>query len=181
VKVEELVSKQLIEKVSPDWWNSEEGLGFLKRQELKRAWVSLLSQLGCNVWFTITFEKAAQSAMLAVDRTTRLLKKAHKSIQMDCNAFVVGEQHTNGTYHSHGMLRLEVLSKEFEDIFLSHFWKVAFDAHGRNLFTRISKGDAVGYYVAKYITKEMTDFRFIGFKDFEFKACENASGNLGGC
>jgi hypothetical protein len=169
MKVEELVSKRLIEKVSPEWWKSEEGLAFLKRQELKRAWATLLSQLGCNVWFTMTFEKSAQSAMLAVDRTTRLLKKAHKSIKMDCNAFVVGEQHANGTYHSHGMLRLEVLSKEFERIFLRHFWKVAFDAHGRNLFTRISKGDAVGYYVAKYLTKEMADYRFIGFKGFKFK------------
>ena len=177
MKVEELVSKRLIEKVQPDWWKSEEGLTFLKRQELKRAWANVLTQLGCNVWFTITFRKGAQSAMLAVDRTTRLLKKAHEGIKMDCNAFVVGEQHKNGTYHTHGMLRLGALSKEFEDIFLKYFWEVTFKAHGRNVFSRIRKGDAVGYYVAKYVSKEMADFRFIGFKGFKFQA---ATANAGG-
>jgi hypothetical protein len=179
MKVEELVSKRLIEKVQPDWWNSEEGVSFLNRQELKRAWATLLSQLGCNVWFTITFRKGAQSAMLAVDRTTRLLKKAHEGIKMDCNAFVVGEQHKNGTYHTHGMLRLGALSKEFEDIFLKYFWEVTFKAHGRNVFSRIRKGDAVGYYVAKYVSKEMADFRFIGFKGFKFKPSGNTSCNVG--
>ena len=177
MKVEELVSKRMIEKVSPEWWKGEEGLAFLKRQELKRAWANVLTQLGCDVWFTVTFRKGAQSAILAVDRTVHLLKKAHQGIKMDCNAFVVGEQHTSGTYHSHGMLRLGVLSREFERVFLKYFWEVAFEAHGRNVFSRIRKGDAMGHYVAKYITKELADFRFIGFKGFKFQA---ATANSGG-
>ncbi|MBI5031752.1 MAG: hypothetical protein HZB51_14585 [Chloroflexi bacterium] len=165
----DLVSEKLITLVPPDWWTSEEGYGFLKRQELKQEWVKLLNQLGCDVWFTLTFRKGASSAMLAVDRTKRLLKKACKSVNLDCNAFVVAEQHLSGTYHSHGMMVIGALSEEFETMFMRHFWKMAFEAHGRNSFTRISDGEAVGYYVAKYLTKSLADHQFIGFKGFRLK------------
>ena len=170
---QDFVSKKLIEQVPPDWWSSEDGYRFLKRQELKHAWCDLLTQLDCDVWFTLTFRKGADSAMLAIDRTKRVLRKACEGVQMECNAFIVAEQHTNGTYHTHGMLRVGALSQAFEEIFLQHFWRVAFEAHGRNAFTRISDGDAVGYYVAKYLTKELSDYRFIGFKGFRLKPSGN--------
>lgn len=170
---EELVSKKLFRLVSPDWWSSENGYGFLKRQQLKQAWVNLLSQLGCDVWFTLTFRDGASSAILAVDRTKRLLKKACKSIKLECSAFIVAEQHLNGTYHSHGMMRVGALSQELGTMFLRHFWKVAFEVYGRNSFTRIADGDAVGYYVAKYLTKSLADYQFVGFKGFRLKPSGN--------
>lgn len=122
----EFVSEKLIQLVDPGWWMTEEGQGFLKRQALKQEWVNLLNQLGCDVWFTLTFRKGASSAMLAVDRTKRLLKKACKSIDLECNAFIVAEQHLSGTYHAHGMMVVGALSEELEAMFLRHFWKLAF-------------------------------------------------------
>jgi hypothetical protein len=43
-------------------------------------------------------------------------------------------------------------------------WQRAYDKYGRNSFTPIGKWDAVGHYVAKYLTKEFADYRLIGFK-----------------
>ncbi|MBI5304883.1 MAG: hypothetical protein HY868_22305 [Chloroflexi bacterium] len=133
-----------------------------------------MSQLGCDAWFTLTFRDGASSAELAVDRTIALLRQACKEIKLDCNAFVVAEQHRNGTFHSHGMMRLGALSQEFEREILQHFWRVAMEKYGRNRFTRIANGNAVGYYVAKYLTKNLADWRFVGFKGFQLKSSSNA-------
>ena len=164
MELEDLVSGMLLELVPPDWWATEEGCTFLKSRELKQSWAEFLGKFGFDVWFTLTFRDGASSATLAVDRTARLLKRACKSIKMECNAFIVAEQHINGTYHSHGLMRLGALTEEYESDFLRHFWQVAFEMYGRNSFTRIGDVDAVGSYVAKYLTKELADYRFIGCK-----------------
>jgi hypothetical protein len=164
MNVETLVSKRLIEKVSPDWWASDEGIGFLNRQEQKQAWVKFLNGLGFDTWFTLTFRDGASSAGLAVDRAKRLLKRACKGIKIECNAFIVAEQHVNGTYHVHGMMRVGAISKEFEQGFLRYFWKVAFDAYGRNSFSSIDDNDAVSAYVAKYLVKRVCDWQLVGCK-----------------
>ncbi len=57
-----LVSEKLITLVLTDWWTNEEGHSFLKRQELKQEWVKLLNQLGCNVWFTLTFRNVGSGS-----------------------------------------------------------------------------------------------------------------------
>ena len=164
----------MIAKVPPEWWTSAEGYAFLRKQASKKSWAEMLLQMGFDAWFTLTFRDPASSAILALDRTTRLMKKAHKAIGIDCNAFVVAEQHQNGTYHAHGLLRIGALTKEFEQEFLRHFWQVAFEAYGRNSFTRIVNQDAVTLYVAKYVTKDMADHRFIGFKGFRLTPLDNS-------
>lgn len=160
----DLVSQELIDKVPSEWWTTEEGYRFLRKQELKQSWVNVLSQLGFDVWFTLTFRDGASSAGLAIARTIRLLKSACKEIHLECNAFIVAEEHRNGTYHAHGLMRVQALSKEFEQDILRHLWQRALDKYGRNSFTPIGKRDAVGYYVAKYLTKDLADYCFVGCK-----------------
>jgi len=171
---QDFVSQELIDKVPPEWWTSEDGYRFLRKQSLKQEWVKLLTQLGCDVWFTLTFRDGVSSAGLAIARTITLLKSACKEIHLDCNAFLVAEQHRSGTYHAHGLLRVRALSKEFEQQILRHLWQCAFDKYGRNSFTPIGKHDAVGHYVAKYLIKDFADYRFVGFKDLRLKSSGNS-------
>lgn len=168
--VQGLVSEKLIAEVSPDWWQTDEGQEFLKRQRLRQEWVNFLEPFGFDVWFTLSFDEKKilrpQTAGLALDRTVRLLRKACKGVDIECNAFVIAEPHKGGTYHTHGMMRLDTLGKEFETIFLRHFWQVAFEIYGRNRFSRIECDSAVRYYVAKYVTKRAfeTEWQIIGCK-----------------
>jgi hypothetical protein len=164
VQPKDLVSQELLDKVSPEWWTTEEGCRFLQKQELKQTWVNLLAHLNFDVWFTLTFRDSASSAGLAIARTVRLLKSACKEIHLECNAFIVAEEHRNGTYHAHGLMRVCALSKEFEQDILRHLWQCALDKYGRNSFTPIGKRDAVSHYVAKYLTKNFADYRLVGFK-----------------
>jgi hypothetical protein len=173
VQPKDLVSQELLDKVSPEWWTTEEGRRFLQKQELKQTWVNLLTQLNFDVWFTLTFRDSASSAGLAIARTVRLLKSACKEIHLECNAFIVAEEHRNGTYHAHGLMRVRALSQEFEQDILRHLWQRAYDKYGRNSFTPIGKWDAVGHYVAKYLTKDFSDYSFVGFKGLRL----NSSGN----
>lgn len=158
-----LVSDALIQSVSQvDWWFSEDGQGFLKRQQLRQEWVNFLERFGFDVWFTVTFKDSANSAGLAIDRTVRLLRRACKGVKIECDAFIVAEEHNlGGTYHTHGMMRLGALNSQFEDIFLRYFWQVTFELYGRNRFSRIECDSAVGYYVAKYITKRFSDTEWL--------------------
>jgi hypothetical protein len=164
LNIEDLVSKRLIEQVPSDWWGSEDGLGFLKRQEQKQGWIQFLGGLGFDTWFTITFRDNAMSATLAIDRTKRLLKRACKEIKRECNAFIVAEQHLSGAYHTHGMMRVGSLSKDFEELFMRYMWQVAFEAYGRNSFSSIGDSDAVSAYVAKYLVKRVGEWTLIGCK-----------------
>jgi hypothetical protein len=159
-----LVSEKLIEQVSPTWWYSEEGQRFLEKQQLRQEWASFLGRFHFDVWFTLTFKNPANSGGLAIARTARLLRKAFKGvgIEGDNLAFVVAEEHRlGGMYHTHGMMRLDALDKQFEDTFLRYFHRVAFELYGRNRFSRIACNDSVRYYVSKYITKRVADWLII--------------------
>lgn len=164
---------QLIGKgVSESWFFSDEGLGFLKRQELQTEWIAFLSRFGFDAWFTVTYKTPAASSILAIDRTQRVLRKAFKQIKTPLDAFIVSEQHRDGTYHSHGMLKLGALSAEMERQLLRYLWDCTFhdSVCGRNSFSIIRESDAVRRYVSKYLVKRPADFRFLGFKGFGSEA-----------
>jgi len=159
-----VVSEKLIEQVSPDWWLTEEGQSFLRKQRLQQEWVNFLERFGFDVWFTLTFRDPVYSGGQAIRRTVRMLCQAFRGVGIKGRnlAFIVAGEHSlGGTYYTHGMMRLDMLPSASEDNFLRYFWRVAFELYGRNRFSRIECDSAVRYYVSKYIMREVADWLII--------------------
>lgn len=149
-----------LKDVPATWWSTDEGLGYIKHRELQSSWASFLEKFSFDCWFTLTFKKPAQSGILAIDRTIRLIETVSKKAKINVSAFVVAEAHKNGSYHSHGLMRIGALTAELERIILKIFWEIGVDMFGRNSFALVRDSAAVRVYVSKYLTKQPADHRF---------------------
>jgi hypothetical protein len=134
------------------------------RKGLQEGWSSFLSRFGFDCFFTLTFRNPAWSAECAVDRACRLLRKFFKHRHMKLDAFVVAEQHLNGCYHVHGMLRLGALSDDQGVQLLRGLWTLGFNTYGRCQFDLIRSSESVRLYISKYLTKRVADYRLLGLK-----------------
>lgn len=157
-----MLSLNLLQKVPNDWWTSDEGREFLRKDAVVNAWVSFLAQFAFDSFFTITYINPATSGDLAIDRTSRLLHQFFAKLNQTPKAFIVAEPHANGTYHTHGMLKLNALDRRQAHLVLSALWRVGFAKYGRCGFSLIESEDRVRLYVAKYIVKGGCDHRFVG-------------------
>ena len=149
-----------LKNVPAQWWGSDEGMAYIKHRELQNAWAYFLEKFSFDCWFTLTFKKPAQSGILAIDRTIRLIETVSKKAKIKVSAFVVAEAHKNGTYHAHGLMRLGALSVELERMLLKMFWEIGVDLYGRNSLALVRDSAAVRVYVSKYLTKQPADHRF---------------------
>ncbi|MBI5303775.1 MAG: hypothetical protein HY868_16690 [Chloroflexi bacterium] len=147
--------------VPADWWNTDEGHAWRKKAELQGAWAGFLEKFQFDCWFTLTYRSPAQSAILAIDRAVKLVQKVGKALKIQVATFIVAEQHRNGSYHCHGLMRLGAMNTEFERAILTVFWKTALDLYGRNSFALVKDSNAVRVYVSKYLTKQPADHRFV--------------------
>lgn len=136
-----------------------------EKQALINAWVSFLSRLcSWDAWFTMTFANPAMSSILAIDRAQRLLKDFYKSAGMGRpQAFIVAEGHRDGgSYHTHGLLRVNALDPTMEKMVLDGLWNQARQRFGLSKFSVIRDPDATVSYCSKYMSKTIADHRFLG-------------------
>jgi len=147
--------------VPPEWWVTDEGRAWRKKQEIQVAWAGFLERFNFDTWFTLTYREPAQSAILAVDRAVRLVKTVCKRLKISVAVFIVAEQHRNGSYHCHGLMRLDALPGHLAANVLTAFWSIALDLFGRNSFAGVKDSTAVRTYVSKYLTKQPADWRLM--------------------
>lgn len=132
------------------------------KRELVSAWSEFLNRFEYDCFFTLTYREPAQSAMLAIDRASRLLGKFYDNLDRPLNAFVVAEQHRNGSYHAHGLLELKGLDREADVMLCRALWQAGYDKFGLCRFELVRDGGQVRNYVSKYLVKRVADHRFIG-------------------
>lgn len=133
-------------------------------QTVQEGWSEFFSRFGFDCFFTLTFREPSFSAECACDRAERLLRKFFKHRHQKLDAFVVAEQHLNGSYHAHGLLRLGALGREQSIELLRGLWTLGFNTYGRCRFDLIRNQEAVRLYISKYLTKRIADYRLIGLK-----------------
>ena len=96
-----------------------------------------------------------------IDRACKLLRKVSKKLGTKIGGFIVAEEHRNGTFHVHGLMRLGALSNDTSKDMLREFWAMGLELYGRNSFALVKDSEAVRKYVAKYLIKGPADHRFI--------------------
>lgn len=143
----------MVEEVKWDWQ---------QRQDLKESWAKFLERFEFDCFFTLTYRAPATSAILSIDRASRLLGKFYDSLKIPLQSFIVAEQHESGTYHAHGLLRLGTLNKENQVLLCRALWKAGWQKYGRCSFELIRSSEDVRAYVGKYLTKRVADHRFVG-------------------
>lgn len=140
-----------------------EEMGFAARDKVKCQWMRFLEPLGGDTFFTITFDDRkggfARGANQACNRGVQLLGGVARKWGRPIPGFVVAEQHENGSYHVHGLLRLGGRSEEELGHMRSMLWRAAFDTYGRSEFRAIGDVEGVRGYVSKYLLKEVAEFR----------------------
>lgn len=120
-----------------------------------RAKEALSTYLQGKVWdayFTVTFQRPANYARLAIDRVAKALYPVRK-------AFVAAEPHKLGNYHVHGIAEFHDADTDADRV-LAKFQKLGFST------MQIARSNgAVSTYCSKYITKELGDYEFLGYAD----------------
>jgi len=130
-----------------------------QRQDAKNSLADYLQSFKWDSFFTATFKYPAKHPRLAIDRCAAVLSENHCT-----RAFVAAEPFYLGNYHAHGL----ALFAEERD-FQANSWgdsmldaRYDFKRAGYSKLSLVKNARASAIYCAKYLTKELSDYDFIG-------------------
>lgn len=155
------IPKKVLNEVGSDWFDTAGGRAWVNKIRVTDQWVEFLKAREYDTFFTLTFRDPASSEDCALDRAARFLTSAFKLLHIPCSSFIVAEPHRLGNYHVHGLFRLGALDPESSKLIMSALWKSAWELYGRNRFEPVRDADRVRGYVAKYLVKNSSHYRFV--------------------
>jgi len=132
--------------------------------QLREAWSSWLAGLGFQAFYTQTYADPCHYPRLAIERGWRVIRTLAVRYEVDVFAFLVAEEHRNGTYHCHGLVRTSPVGVLALKDSLRWIWLLGSE-WGLCRFESIARVGGVTGYVAKYLTKRICDYDL-----FEVKA-----------
>lgn len=129
------------------------------RQSARKSLAGFLQSRTWDAFFTATFSKPANSPSLAVERVLRAMPHCSR-------AFIAAEPHRLGNFHAHGLVynHAEDMSLALAEHYLDSFTH-NIKRYGWSSVTAVREQGAVANYCAKYITKDMSDWRMLGDRD----------------
>lgn len=126
--------------------------------QLAEAWIDWLSRFGFQGFYTQTFKDPVRFPRLAMDRGWKILRALVGRYGVGVRAFLVAEEHRLGTYHTHGLVMTYPVSLLQLPGSLRFVWLLGFETYGLCRMEDIRSVGGVAGYVAKYITKRVSDY-----------------------
>lgn len=125
---------------------------------------SWLSEFNWDWYATLTFKFEVPNPINAKRYFARWLKDVDKYLGRDSGAFLAVERfkHNFGT-HLHTLVRVGLNDSLFnQEVFILPMWDKWFKRYGRAKIEKYDPNLGAGYYVGKYISKELCDFDTFG-------------------
>lgn len=132
------------ENITPSWE---------QREALLAGWSEFLGRFGFDCFATLTFKVPAATGQTALRRGIKFLRTFYKPLKRKPFAFLCAEPHQSGSYHVHGLIRLESLDEQHGYLMRQGMWEQAHKQYGRARFEPVYSADAVERYIAKYLVK----------------------------
>jgi hypothetical protein len=140
------------------YYNEVQNMQYLTLAYLKASMSEWLQLFNWQVWATLTFrsEIETKDTFTALRRFERFINKLQEKFKVNLKYVAFVER-----FHNSDMCHLHVLIKGFNiyDELYKDVWKVWFDRYGRSKFEIYDVSKGAEYYVTKYVTKDICDWR----------------------